>query len=69
MKTEECKKWLADYLKRQAGALVEDTRAEAKKKGFTKLDLKTARKELGVKTFHQFDEGGQAPNYFWYLKE
>ena len=67
MKAEDCKKWLSDYLKKQRGALVEETKIEAKKQGFGKSDLKQARKEIGVKTFHQFDEYGETPNWFWYL--
>lgn len=67
MKTEDCKKWITNFLKSQNGALVEDVRMEAKKQGFSKGELKLSRKEIGVKTFHQFDEGGQTPNWFWYL--
>lgn len=66
-KIEACKKWLLEYLSRNTG-LVDTVREEAKLKGFSKAVLKSARKELGVKTFHQFDEGGDTGNYFWYLR-
>lgn len=66
-KIEACKKWLREYLPHNTG-LVEAVREEAKLKGFSKAVLKSARNELGVKTFHQFDENGDTGNYFWYLR-
>ena len=36
--------------------------------GYSKAELKAARKELGVKTYHQFDEDGATANWFWYLE-
>lgn len=47
---------------------MDDVREAAKKQGFKRSELKAARKELGVKTFHQFDEDGPTPNHFWYLE-
>lgn len=49
--------------------LVDVVREEAKAVGYTRGELKEARRLLGVKTFHQFDEYGSTPNYFWYLEE
>jgi hypothetical protein len=52
-------------LKAEEWTLCDIVRAEAKKSGFTRQELKEARKALGVKTFHQFDEVGATPNWFW----
>lgn len=68
LKTEDCKKWLLKYLIRNQGMIVEETRIEAKKQGYSKATLKQARKELGVKTFCQFDEWGATSNWFWYIQ-
>ena len=40
-----------------------------KERGFTGAELKEARKNLGIKTFHQFDEDGASENWFWYLED
>lgn len=63
-----CKNWLENLLKDGEGHLCDDVREAAKKQGFKRSELKAARKELRVKTFHQFDEGGPTPNHFWYLE-
>ena len=65
----ECKEWLKNELKDQEIHLIDDIRRKAKQAGYTKVELKDARKSLGVKTFHQFDEFGATPNWFWYLEE
>lgn len=65
----KCEVWLAIQLADGELHLCEDIREAAKKNGFTGKDLKAARKNLGVKTFHQFDEDGATPNWFWYLGE
>lgn len=38
------------------------------RRGVSQAELKEARKALGVKTFHQFDEDGDTQNWFWYLE-
>lgn len=65
---EECCAWLK--LKLQDGELhlVNDIREAAKKRKFLKRELAAARKMLGVKTFHMFDEYGATDNWFWYLE-
>lgn len=62
-----CEKWLYEYLTLEGFVLCETVRAEARKNGFSLADLKKARKILGVKTFHQFDEDGATENWFWRL--
>lgn len=64
----KCEKWLKELLTKENEMLYTTVRSEAKRMGFTRGELKTARKNLGVKTFHQFDEDGATPNYFWYLE-
>lgn len=65
----KCEKWLYGELQRQGEVLCDDIRSAAKKKGFTRAELKSARKTLGVKTFHQFDGKSETQNWFWYLEE
>lgn len=62
----DCKTWLREYLSQNAGHS-EYIRDEAENRGFTKRQLRDARKELGVKTYHQFDEDGATQNWFWYI--
>ncbi|WP_041274504.1 hypothetical protein [Desulforamulus reducens] len=62
---EQCEEWLSSRLKNGKLVLCDDIRAEAKEQGFTKKQLKEARKKLKVKTFHQFDEHGGTSNWFW----
>lgn len=67
MKTT-CMEWLRKFLRDEKCVLVDVVRDEAKARGYTRGELKEARRLLGVKTFHQFDEYGATPNYFWYLE-
>lgn len=66
----DCTVWLKRYL---ALGMSECSavRADAFAAGFTKAELKAARKELGVKTWHQIDtlEEPRIDNWFWYLPE
>lgn len=64
-----CTEWLKEKLADGELHLCEWIREVAKQEGFTKSELKRARAELGVRTFHQFDEAGETPNWFWYLEE
>lgn len=63
---QDCEKGLAEKLKPGELVLCDLLRAEARKEGFTRKQLKDARKALDVRTFHQFDEIGATPNWFWY---
>lgn len=65
----DCKKWLLEKLKGEDWLLCDTVRAEARKEGFTRKQLKDARKALGVETFHQFDEDGATENWFWKLPQ
>lgn len=67
---ENCTVWLKRYLNcgmSECGAV----RSDALAAGYTKAELKAARKELGVKTWHQIDtlEEPRIDNWFWYLPE
>lgn len=64
-----CEKWLFDFLTSQGLTRCEVIRGEAVKLGFTKKDLKAARKALGVKCWNDFDINGETLNWFWYLPE
>lgn len=68
METIDCRGWLENLLKDRECHLFDDVREAAKKQGFKRSELKAARKELGVKAFHQFDEDGPTPDHFWYLE-
>lgn len=63
-----CSEWLREKLSDGELHLCEWIREDAKRSGFTKSELKQARVALGVRTFHQFDEDGETPNWFWYLE-
>lgn len=65
----DCDSWLKLQLQDKEMHLCDDIRKAAKKRGFTNKELKIARKVIGVKTYHQFDEDGPTPNYFWYLED
>ena len=69
MENQTCRDWLREILTDGEYCLCDWVREEARKKGFTRAELKDARNYLGVKTFHQFDEDGATPNWFWYLEE
>lgn len=65
----DCKTWLTLCLSDRQIHLSEETAEKARKAGYSRVELKKARRELGVKTFHQFDEfGGDTRNWFWYLE-
>lgn len=68
MTKTSCSEWLKEKLSDREIHLCEDIREEAKQNGFTKAELKQARAEIGVRTFHQFDEDGETRNWFWYLE-
>lgn len=63
----ECKDWLKGRLRDGECHLCDTIRSEASQEGFKKSELKKARKELGVRTWHQFDGDGATENWFWYL--
>lgn len=64
----KCREWLREKLEDGRIHLCEDVRGAALEAGFTRAELRQARKEIGVKTFHQFDEDGGTQNWFWYLE-
>ena len=66
---KDCEKWLAGFLREEGTMLCDAVREAANKKGFSRATLKAARKALGVRTFHQFDERIDTNNWFWYLEE
>jgi len=45
------------------GSEVNFIKTQAMKAGFTKSEVRRAKKELGLKTWHQKDESGE--NWFW----
>ncbi|MFR8547755.1 MAG: hypothetical protein ACLVEV_03905 [Lachnospiraceae bacterium] len=65
----DCVEWLEQKLKKEKIALCTTVKAGARTKGYTQKQLRDAKKQLGVKTFHQFDENGETDNWFWYLEE
>ena len=65
MTDEEALLWVKERFKREQTILCERLRVEASAAGVSRLQLKAARKRLGVKTWHQFDEGGATENWFW----
>jgi hypothetical protein len=63
-----CEKWLSEYLTKNEAVLVQTVTEKAKQAGYKKAELKNARKSLGVKTFHLFDDDGtDSGSHFWHL--
>lgn len=65
---KSCSVWLGEYLMSEGAVLCDEVRKQARSQGYRSSDLKKARKELQVKTFHQFDDDGATDNWFWYLE-
>ena len=63
---EKCMTWLEKEL--QGMVLCDEIREKAKAMGFNRKQLKEARKELGVRCWHQFDKNGATSNWFWYIE-
>lgn len=64
---QDCKTWLrAKYADRpwHPCKIIAD---EAREQGFTKRELKDARKALGIIMLSKYDENYKALNYFWCL--
>ncbi len=68
MSKGKCGKWLEEILADGEAHLCDDVREAAKKEGFSKNELREARKSIEVGTYHQFDEHGQTENWFWYIR-
>ena len=64
----DCMTWLTLCLSDRQIHLSEEIAEKARKAGYSRAELKKARRKLGVKTFHQFDEFGDTRNWFWYLE-
>lgn len=62
-----CEIWLREIFQDGQSRLCDEIRTAAKKAGYTRAELKEARKRIGIKTFHQFDDVGATENWFWYL--
>ena len=65
---DKCEAWIFEKMEKEDWVICDDIRAEAKAAGFTRAQLKAARKVLGVEAFHQFDEDGATENWFWKLE-
>lgn len=66
---KNCVEWLRWYLKGTHGVRCEEVRVMANSAGYTKGQLKDARKVLGVKTQSIFDRGDPLDIHYWYLPE
>lgn len=64
-----CEKFLFELLSDHPIVEISYIREKAKEQKFKRADLKAAKKILKVKTYHQFDEGKETGNWFWYLPE
>lgn len=65
-----CEEWLRQRLTGEEFLLCDHVREEAKQQGFSRKQLKEARKKIGVKTSNDWAcwEDG-AKNWYWYLEE
>ena len=63
-----CRAWLSGILADGEPHNVEDIRAERKKAGYTKAEVKAAKDTLGVISFNDANvQGGPALNWYWQL--
>lgn len=63
-----CKAWLSGILADGEPHNVENIREERKKAGYSKTEVKAAKKELGVISFNDANtQEGAAQNWFWQL--
>lgn len=63
-----CRAWLSGILADGEPHNVESIRAERKKAGYTKSEVKAAKKSLGIISFNDANlQGGAAQNWFWQL--
>ncbi|MEG2050911.1 MAG: hypothetical protein RR012_01275 [Oscillospiraceae bacterium] len=71
MEGESCSTWLKRYLIEKGATQTNVVSGEAIKQGFTRSELKEARKFLGVKCFNDSNEQEEkrAKNWFWYFEE
>ena len=69
MTDEEVVVWLWNRFQREETILCERIREETAALHISKRQLKAARLRLGIKTWHQFDEGGSTENWFWTLNQ
>lgn len=59
--------FLKNIIGRNGFVNTDDLREEAKKEGYTMKQMQQARKELGLKSKHLFDEEGPLDNWIWYM--
>ncbi len=65
-----CAAWLSELLADGGPHNVETIRAERKKAGYTKSEVKAAKKSLGVISFNDANmQDVAARNWFWQLPE
>lgn len=65
----KCEKWLHELLSKHNITEIGYIREQAKEAGFRKSELKQAKKTIGAKTWHYFDEKQDTGNWYWYLPE
>lgn len=64
----DCEKWLKVFLNENFGyADVNEVRCAAKKQGYSTVEVKAARKSLGVTTYHRFIRGWDTNEHYWCL--
>ncbi len=69
MTDAEVESWMLGWFRREKSILCDRMRELAAVQGIKRPALKRARKALGVRTWHQFDEGGATVNWFWVLDD
>lgn len=62
-----CEIWLHAFLAKNPLTDYKDVMRAAKNEGFSRKEMKDARKSLGVKTYHRFVAGTDVKQWLWYL--
>ena len=64
---QTCEEWLRDFLKERGPVHYAIVKEKAKERGFTRGQLKSARKALKVETINDWALSGETLNWYWQL--
>lgn len=63
----ECEEWLSNLLHEEGTVLFSTVKIKAREAGFTRGQLKAARRALRVVTINDWAANGETMNWFWQL--
>lgn len=66
---DACSRWLFSFLQANGITHCDIVREKAFEAGFSRKELKAARKAIGVQCWNDFVVNGETLNWFWYLPD